>query len=85
MGSDKKLLEKMLSGVSDASLSFNDIAHLLMRIGFKERLKGDHHIFYKDGIEEIINIQPKSGKAKPYQVKQIRNIILKYHLGGEDV
>ena len=85
MGSDKKLLEKMLSGVSDASLSFNHIAHLLMRIGFKERLKGDHHIFYKDGIEEIINIQPKSGKAKPYQVKQIRNIILKYHLGGEDV
>ena len=33
-------------------------------------------------VEEIINIQPAGNKAKPYQVKQIRNIILKYKLGG---
>ncbi len=32
-------------------------------------------------IEEIINIQPQSNnKAKPYQVKQVRNLILKYKL-----
>jgi len=47
-----------------------------------ERIKGDHHIFTKDGIEEIINLQPKGEKSKPYQVKQVRNIILKYKLGG---
>ena len=29
---------------------------------------------------QIINIQPDGSKAKPYQVKQIRNLILKYGL-----
>ena len=45
---------------------------------------GSHHIFTKDGIQEIINFQPKGTSAKPYQVKQVRAIILKYHLGGSD-
>lgn len=53
-------------------------------MGFEERIRGDHHIFSKDGIEEIINLQPKGAKAKPYQVKQVRNIILKYKPGGEE-
>jgi hypothetical protein len=36
------------------------------------------------GIEEILNFQPKQGKAKAYQVKQVRDVILKYQLGGQD-
>jgi hypothetical protein len=44
----------------------------------------NHHIFYKKGIEEIINIQPKKKMAKPYQVKQIRKLILDYKLGETD-
>jgi hypothetical protein len=44
-------------------------------------IKGDHHIFYKEGVEEIVNLQPLSdGKAKAYQVKQVRVIIFKYKL-----
>jgi hypothetical protein len=35
-----------------------------------------------DGVEEILNLQPKDGKGKPYQVKQVRNVILKYRLRG---
>ena len=41
---------------------------------------GDHFIYWKYGIDEIINIQPDGNKAKPYQVKQVRNTILKYGL-----
>lgn len=37
----------------------------------------------KLSFEEILNLQPKGAKAKPYQVKQVRNVILKYKLGGE--
>ena len=56
----------------------------MRRIGFAQRIKGSHHIFSKEGIEEIINLQPVlGGKAKPYQVKQVRNLILKYKLGGQ--
>lgn len=40
-------------------------------------------VFSKEGVEEIINIQPTGGKAKPYQVKQVRGIVLKYRLSGE--
>ena len=61
---------------------FSDLQALLNRIGFQCRSRGDHFIYTKDGVEEIINLQPKGSKAKAYQVKQVRQIILKYHLGG---
>jgi hypothetical protein len=59
------------------------LRRVLLGIGFQERLSGgSHHIFYRDGIEEIINLQPLAGgKAKPYQVKQSRELIVKYGLG----
>ena len=47
---------------------------------FEERIKGSHHILTHEKMEEILNIQPKSGKAKPYQVKQVRSVMLKYKL-----
>lgn len=41
----------------------------------------NHHIYYREGIEEIINLQPlRDGKAKAYQVKQVRVIIFNYKL-----
>jgi len=53
-------------------------------MGFDERIRGDHHIFTRAGIDEIINLQPIGSKAKPYQIKQIRNIFLAYKLGSQD-
>ncbi|MCP4268032.1 MAG: type II toxin-antitoxin system HicA family toxin [Candidatus Brocadiaceae bacterium] len=81
MGKYDKLLLKVLSGTSDSNIQFSELCQLLHKLDFKERIKGDHHIFTKRGIDEIINIQPKERKAKSYQVKQIRNLILKYKLG----
>jgi hypothetical protein len=80
MGKLEKLFEHILMRRSDANVPFETLCALLMRLGFDERIKGDHHIFVKDGIEEILNLQPKGGKGKPYQIKQIRDVILKYHL-----
>lgn len=75
----------ILSGVSDGNMEFLTLCHFMTRLGFDERIKGDHHIFTRIDVEEIINLQPKCGKAKPYQVKQIRNILVKYRLGETDV
>ena len=75
-----KLLERVLSGRYDANTRFKDLVQLLRHLGFDERVRGDHHIFTKEGTEEILNLQPKGSKAKPYQVKQVRNLILKYKL-----
>ena len=79
-----KLLDKILRGTSDASISFAELCQLLRRLGFDERIRGSHHIFTKESVEEILNLQPKDAKAKPYQVKQVRNVILKYKMAGEE-
>ena len=84
MTKSDKLLTKILSGTSDANIQFDGLCQLLRNLGLEERIKGSHHIFTKEGIEEILNLQPKGTKAKPYQVKQVRTVILKYRLGGEE-
>ena len=80
-----KLIDKIMRGTSDANIAFDDLCRLLRSKGFVERIRGDHHIFTKDAVEEILNLQPKSGMAKPYQVKQVRALFLRYKLGGSDV
>ena len=83
MGRDS-IIQKILSGSSDRNIRFEDLTKVLRDIGFKERIKGSHHIFTKEGVVEIINLQPlRDGKAKPYQVKQVRNIFVTYKLTGE--
>ena len=84
MSKTKKLLLKILGGVSDANIPFDQLCQLLVNLGFEQRIRGSHHIFAKDGVDEIINVQPKGSQAKAYQVKQIREVILKYKLGGKD-
>jgi predicted RNA binding protein YcfA (HicA-like mRNA interferase family) len=76
-----KLMERILRGTSDTNIPFKEMCQLLRSLGFAERIRGSHHIFTKEGIMEILNLQPKDANAKPYQVKQVRNVILKYKLG----
>jgi len=77
----EKTIQKILSGTSDNNLIFDEVVSLLKALKFEYRIKGSHHIFFMEGIEEIINLQPRGSKAKPYQIKQVRNLILKYKLG----
>ncbi len=78
-----KLLFQILRGTSDANVAFNDLRHLLTSMGFEERIRGSHHMFRRAGIVEKINLQSEGSKAKVYQVRQVRAVILKYKLGGE--
>ena len=81
---DKGILKKVLTGLSDKNIRFSELRNLVLSLGFDERIKGDHYIFIKAGVIEIINLQPlKDGRAKAYQVKQVRSIILKYKLHKE--
>lgn len=84
MGKYEKLILKILRGSADANISFSDLRELLKRLGFQERTRGSHHVFRKEGVEEKINLQSGSGKAKPYQVRQVRSILVKYQLSGEE-
>ncbi len=78
-----KLLIQVLRGASDANISFDGLCGLMRSLGFDERIRGSHHIYSKEDVEEIVNLQPMGSRAKAYQVKQVRGIILKYKLGGE--
>lgn len=76
----QKLFVHIQMRKGDASVPFKALCELLCRLGFDKRTKGDHHIFSMQGIEEILNLQPEGTHAKPYQVKQVRAIILRYGL-----
>ncbi|MCI0681270.1 MAG: type II toxin-antitoxin system HicA family toxin [Gemmataceae bacterium] len=82
MGKVAKTLERVLRGDADANVRFDDLCAVLSHLGFAERIRGDHHIFTRDGIAEIINLQPRGSKAKPYQVKQVRVMIEQHKLAG---
>jgi hypothetical protein len=79
----QKILSQILSGRSDANINFNEMLSLLRSLGFVERIRGSHHIFTRSGVSEIVNLQPKGAKAKVYQVRQVRSLIIKYKLGGD--
>jgi len=76
-----KVFEQVLSGRSDANIRFADLCGLLLGLGFEMRTSGSHHVFRMAGVEEKINIQKDGSKAKPYQVKQVRAVIVKYRFG----
>jgi hypothetical protein len=78
-----KLLFQILRGTSDANVPFNDLRQMLTSMGFEERIRGSHHMFRRAGIVEKINLQREGNKAKVYQVRQVRAVILKYKLGGD--
>ena len=80
MPSVRKIIAAILSGTRDNNIAFADLQRVLLSLGFKCRVKGDHFIYWRSGIDEIINIQPDGNKAKAYQVKQVRDVIIKYRL-----
>lgn len=81
MAKYENIIRKILDGLSDSNIKFNDVRNLLLHLGFEERIRGGHHIFRKSGINEKINLQRDGNQAKPYQIKQVRNILLTYKLG----
>ena len=76
----ERLLHTILSGRSDANIRFDDLRNLLLRLGFIERTRGSHHIFRKADVLKRVNLQRDGSHAKPYQVRQVRRVILKYKL-----
>jgi len=69
----------LLSPETDVKLSKSGL-------GFAERVRGSHHVFVRSGIQDMINLQREGRLAKPYQVRQVREVITAYALavGKED-
>lgn len=81
MSKFSKIFELVMNGQADANIRFEDLRMLLISLNFEERIRGSHHTFRREGIDEKPNLQRDGNKAKAYQVRQVRNILQKYHLG----
>jgi hypothetical protein len=75
----EKILNQVLSGSNDDNIRFSDLCNLLERMEFSNRIKGSHHIYFKAGKRNNC-LQPLKNKAKAYQVKQVRLLLLKYKM-----
>ena len=68
----------IMEGKKDSNIHFSDLRRVLESKSFVCRIKGDHFIYTHTEVSEIVNIQPKGNMAKPYQVKQVRQLFQKY-------
>ncbi|MBF0239419.1 MAG: type II toxin-antitoxin system HicA family toxin [SAR324 cluster bacterium] len=79
----RKLLRKILSG--SKNIRFSEMRTLLQAFGFELlRTQGSHHIFGNPEIPEVVNLQDYKGQAKPYQVRQVLQLVEKYNLQLEE-
>lgn len=80
MNRHQRLLNRILDGSHLANIHFDDVRSLLARLGFRERIRGSHYVYTKAGIEDQVNLQPGGSDAKPYQLRQLRNVLVKHNL-----
>jgi predicted RNA binding protein YcfA (HicA-like mRNA interferase family) len=84
VGRRRKLYDRIVGGRSHTNIPFEQVRTLLLHLGFQERIRGSHHVFTREDIEELINLQEtEGGKCVPYQVKQMRIVLKKYNLHKE--
>jgi hypothetical protein len=84
MASLSKVLTAILAGTADANIRFGDVRRLLRQLGLQERSRGDQSIARKESRRSLSFNRSPGGKAKPYQVEQVRQVITRYQLRLSD-
>jgi hypothetical protein len=80
MSKAEKLFDKLIAGRSDANFPFDELCTLLTKLGYDARKTKGSHIIFQRG-SSFINLQPAGGgKAKAYQVRQVRQELQKLNL-----
>ena len=81
MPDPEKTKAALLESAKDYSHRFADVVQFLEATGWRQRIKGSHHIFTRPGVPVLLNLQTeKSGKAKAYQIRQVRQVLLQFKL-----
>ncbi len=82
MSRTRKILDRVLRGTADSNIRFTDLRSVLLALGFSMRIRGSHHVFRHPLVVERVNLQVDGAHAKPYQVRQVRRILLKYGIAS---
>ncbi len=73
----RKLLAKARRG---SELTFAELLQLAEYLGYDlNRISGNHHVMTHPSADKMI-LQPRQGKAKDYQVKQLLDAIDQFNL-----
>jgi hypothetical protein len=82
--SRRHLLERLRRGHHE-NVGFSDFCRLVEAFGYRlRRIKGSHHFFEHPRVPEVLNLQPRRGQAKTYQVRQFLEFVELYNLTMED-
>jgi predicted RNA binding protein YcfA (HicA-like mRNA interferase family) len=80
----RPLYRRLLDG-NVANVAFADMVRLLSACGFElDRVRGSHHVFVHAQTRAIVNLQPAAGRCKPYQARQVAQILERYDLAPEE-
>jgi predicted RNA binding protein YcfA (HicA-like mRNA interferase family) len=78
--SPRELLRRLRQG-RVANVRFVDLQRLIEALGFTlDRVRGSHHIYRHGALVERINLQSRGGEAKPYQLRQVMELVARYDL-----
>ncbi len=81
MNKAEKLKIKLLAGQGYHNFSFGDLGALLAGLGFTlDRQEGSHQVWQHPNVQKSVNVQSVHGKAKPYQLRQIRDLVREHKL-----
>jgi hypothetical protein len=79
----RKTLDLIEAG--SRNLRFGDVLRLSLAFGFElARISGSHHILRHSAVQELLSLQNVGGRAKPYQVRQLMDLVARYSLHLED-
>ena len=80
----RKLLER-LTGGHVKNVPFQDFVDLVVGFGFREvKVRGSHRAFGRSKVQQLVNLQPQRGEAKPYQIRQFLRLVESYNLRLEE-
>ena len=83
MASPRKVLEAVTRG--RGTIAFRDFERLLAKMGFRlDRTSGSHRIYLHPKVSRPLNVQPIGKDAKPYHVRQLRDMIEEFGLTLDD-
>jgi predicted RNA binding protein YcfA (HicA-like mRNA interferase family) len=81
MNKAEKVKLRLLAGQGYHNFAFSDLQLLLKSLGFRlDRQEGSHQAWRHSIIPQAVNIQSVHGQCKPYQLRQIRDIIKEHNL-----
>lgn len=66
-------------------IKFRDFQKLLLGFGFRlDRIRGSHHIYVHAKVTRAFSVQPVGNEAKPFQVRQLRDMIIEFDLNLDE-